>query len=169
MNEDDKRLLVTGGCLSQVIMFMVGFLLVVLLLGSCTTTEYVTVPEVHTEHHWHTDSVIRRDSVYHDKQTTVMQLDSAAMARYGIQLKSAERAWLVQSNELLARLTALEHMKENRDSVRDSIPVPYPVIKEVPADLTWWQTFRLHLGDIALALLAITILLMIAKWKKWQI
>ena len=169
MNEDDTRLLVTGGCLSHVIIFIVGFLLAVLLLGSCTTTEYVTVPEVHTEHHWHTDSVIRRDSVYHDKQTTVMQLDSAAMARYGIQLKNTERAWLVQSNELLARLTALEHMTASRDTIRDSIPTPYPVIKEVPATLTWWQTFRLHLGDIALALLAATILLAVAKWRKWQV
>ena len=164
MNEDDKRLLVTGGCLSHVIVFLVGFVLAVLLFSSCTTTEYVTVPEKHTEHHWHTDSVIRRDSIYHDRQTTIMQLDSAAMARYGIRLKSAERAWLVQSNELLARLTALEHMAESRDTMRDSIPVPYPVIKEVPATLTWWQTFRLHLGDFALALLAVTILLMVARW-----
>ena len=169
MNEDDKRLLVTGGCLSHVIAWIVGFLLAVWLLGSCTTTEYVTVPEKHTEHHWHTDSVIRRDSVYHDKQTTVMQLDSAAMARYGIQLKSAERAWLVQSNELLARLTALEHMTENRDTARDSIPAPYPVIKEVPVTLSWWQTFRLHVGDIALAVLGILTLLAIARWRKWQV
>ena len=164
MNEDDKRLLVTGGCLSHVIVFLVGFVLAVLLFSSCTTTEYVTVPEKHTEHHWHTDSVIRRDSVYHDKQTTIMQLDSAAMARYGIRLKSAERAWLVQSNELLARLTALEHMAASRDTLRDSIPVPYPVIKEVPATLTWWQTFRLHLGNITLMLLGVTILLMVARW-----
>jgi hypothetical protein len=169
MNEDDKNLLVTGGCLSHIIAWITGFLLAVWLLGSCTTTKYVTVPEVHTEHHWHTDSVIRRDSVYHDKQTTVMQLDSAAMARYGIQLKSAERAWLVQSNELLARLTALEHMAESRDTLRDSIPVPYPVEVKVPADLSWWQTFRLHVGDIALVVLGITILLMVAKWRKWQI
>ena len=169
MNEDDKRLLVTGGCLSQVIMFIVGFLLAVWLLGSCTTTEYVTVPEKHTEHHWHTDSVIRRDSVYHDKQTTVMQLDSAAMARYGIQLKSAERAWLVQSNELLARLTALEHMTASRDTTRDSIPIPYPVEVKVPADLTWWQQLRLHVGDIALAVLGILTLLAIARWRKWQV
>lgn len=169
MNEDDTRLLVTGGCLSHVIIFIVGFLLAVLLLGSCTTTEYVTVPEKHTEHHWHTDSVIRRDSVYHDKQTTVMQLDSAAMARYGIQLKSAERAWLVQSNEMLARLTALEHMTESRDTMRDSIPVPYPVIKEVPADLTWWQRVRLHTGDLALVVLGILTLLAIARWRKWQV
>lgn len=164
MNEDDTRLLVTGGCLSHIVMFIVGFVLAVLLLGSCTTTEYVTVPEVHTEHHWYTDTVIRRDSVYHDRQTTVMQLDSAAMARYGIRLKSAERAWLVQSNELLARLTALEHMAAIRDTIRDSIPQPYPVIKEVPADLTWWQRFRLHMGDIALMVLGITILLAAIRW-----
>ena len=139
------------------------------LCAGCKTTEYVPVTQQHTEHHWHTDSVIRCDSVYHDEQTTVMQLDSAAMARYGIQLKAAERAWLVQSNELLARLTALEHMTENRDTLRDSIPVPYPVIKEVPAALTWWQRFRLHLGEFTLAMLGIIILLMVAKWRKWQI
>jgi hypothetical protein len=49
-------------------------------------------------------------------------------------------------------------------SKTDSVPQPYPVIKEVPADLTRWQRVRLHTGDLALALLGITILLMIAKW-----
>ena len=50
------------------------------LLSGCSLTKYVPVPEVHTEHHWHTDSVFQRDSVVKESLTTVMQLDSAAMA-----------------------------------------------------------------------------------------
>ncbi len=45
----------------------------------------------------------------------------------------------------------------------DSVPVPYPVIKEVPADLTWWQEFRLHLANILLWLLGIGVVALIVK------
>ena len=38
MNEDDKKLLVTGGCLSHVILFIVGFMLAVLLLAALTVS-----------------------------------------------------------------------------------------------------------------------------------
>jgi hypothetical protein len=37
----------------------------------------------------------------------------------------------------------------------DSIPKPYPVEVEVPADLTWWQRLRIDIADIVLGLLAI--------------
>lgn len=127
----------------------------VLLLGSCTTTRYVPVVETHDHHHWHTDSVKEKDSVYHEKTTTIMQLDSASMAQYGIQLKSAERAWLVKTAELERQLQQLERMTADRDTVRDSVPVPYPVTVEVPAQLSWWQRTRMHAGGVALALLAI--------------
>ena len=45
----------------------------------------------------------------------------------------------------------------------DSVPAPYPVIKEVPADLTWWQEFRLHLANILLWLLGIGVVALIVK------
>ena len=49
----------------------------------------------------------------------------------------------------------------------DSVPVPYPVIKEVPADLTWWQEFRLYLADILLWLLSVgAIIAAIRLWQK---
>jgi hypothetical protein len=51
----------------------------------------------------------------------------------------------------------------------DSVPQPYPVIKEMPATLSWWQRVRLHTGDLALAVLGILTLLAIARWRKWQI
>jgi hypothetical protein len=149
MNEDDKRLLVTGGCLSQVIMFIVGFLLAVLLLGSCTTTEYVTVPEVHTDTLMVTQH--QRDSIYVHDSVWVNQWQA------GDTIYRESTKWRTKYIERLSHDTIYK-------SKTDSVPVPYPVIKEVPADLTWWQRVRLHLANIILYLLGITILLAAIKW-----
>ena len=146
-----------------------GFWLFIILLAvgwltSCTTTKVVTVPEVHEQHHWHTDSVIKRDSVIHDRQTTIRELDSAAMAQYGIQLKQNEKAWMVSVAELRREVERLESMTADRDTVRDSIPVPYPVEKIVPAELSWWQQARIHLANILLFGLVIVGIIMLGKW-----
>jgi hypothetical protein len=61
------------------------------------------------------------------------------------------------------RLRELEHMTAQRDTVRDSIPVPYPVEKQVPAELTWWQQTRLHLADIMLYLLAVVAIFYVGR------
>lgn len=126
----------------------------VAMLAGCRTTKYVTVPEQHTEHHWHTDSVKERDSIHIDRVTTIRELDSAAMAQYGIRLKAAERAWLVQSREMEMRLQELEHMTANHDTIHDSIPIPYPVTEYVAKPLTRWQQARIHMGELLLALIA---------------
>ena len=138
-------------------------LLIVGWLTSCTTTKVVTVPEVHEQHHWHTDSVIKRDSVIHDRQTTIRELDSAAMAQYGIQLKQNEKAWMVSVAELRREVERLESMTADRDTVRDSIPVPYPVEKIVPAELSWWQQARIHLANILLYGLVIVGIIQLGK------
>jgi hypothetical protein len=153
MSDDDR---VKSGCM-QVIIYIVAIIVglaLCALFGSCATTKYVPVTQQHTEHHWHTDSVRERDSVHTENSTIIRELDSAAMARYGIQLKNAERAWLVQSREMEMRLRELERMTATRDTVHDSIPAPYPVEVEVPADLTWWQQTRLHIANVLLWLLA---------------
>lgn len=139
-------------------------LLIVGWLTSCTTTKVVTVPEVHEQHHWHTDSVHKTDSVIHDRQTTIRELDSAAMAQYGIQLKQNEKAWMVSVAELRREVERLESMTADRDTVRDSIPVPYPVEKIVPAELSWWQQARIHLANILLFGLVIVGIILLGKW-----
>ena len=126
-----------------------------IMLTACKNTEYITVPEIHEVHHHHTDSIKQTDSVTVEKETVIMQLDSAAMAQYGIQLKSAERAWLVKTAELEQRLQQL--IENHTDTVheRDSVPYLVEVIKEVPAELTWWQQMRIHFANIVLWVLAI--------------
>ena len=134
------------------------------LFVSCTTTKYVPVVETHDVHHYHTDSVIKQDSTVHEKETTIMQLDSAAMAQYGIQLKSAERAWLVKTKELERQIERMMEMQATKDSVHDSIPYPVEVIKEVPAKLNMVERGLILIG---IASLIILLLFCAMKLKKF--
>ena len=127
------------------------------LFVGCKSVEFIPVESSHTEHHWHTDSVIQKDSVVKESMTTVMQLDSAEMAKYGIQLKNAERAWLVKSWELERQIEALQRLTAERDTVHDSIPVPYPVEKR----LSKWQQAKVDWGGWALLVLIVLVVIAI--------
>ena len=141
------------GCFWAFVMFILTMGIALFIL-SCKT-EYIPVESTHTEHHWHTDSVKEVDSVFHEKQTIIRQLDSAAMAQYGIQLKNAERAWLVKSWELERQIESLQRLTAIRDTVRDSIPVPVPVEKK----LTKWQQAKVDWGGWAMLGVLVIIIL----------
>ena len=131
------------------------------LCSGCSLTKYVPVPEVHTEHHWHTDSVLQRDSVVKESLTTVMQLDSAAMAAYGIRLQKAERAWLVKTQEMERIIQELMAKSERKDTVHDSIP--YPVKEIVIQEPAWVIKGRKYLANFVLCLIAIAVIIYTGK------
>ena len=137
-----------------------------IMLTACKNTEYITVPEIHEVHHHHTDSIKQTDSVTVEKETVIMQLDSAAMAQYGIQLKAAERAWLVKTAELERRLQQL--IENHTDTVheRDSVPYPVEVIKYVPAELTWWQKTKMSMGTFFMVVLGLIVVIGVLRIKK---
>lgn len=133
--------------------------IVILLMMGCKSVEYVPVVENHDVHHWHTDSVHQRDSVIRETQTTIMQLDSTAMAQYGIHLKSAERAWLVKTAELERQIERLMAMTSVKDSIHDSIPYPVPVevVKEVKKPMNGFERAMFITGIVAIMLLLLFI------------
>ena len=160
MSEKERE---CAGCMQG--MLFVGILLVFalcLFLSSCKTTEYVAVPQQHTEHHWHTDSIHTTDSVIKEKETVVMMLDSAEMARYGIKLKAAERAWLVKTAELEKQIARMSQMRADKDTVRDTITVIQQV-SHADTGMTWWRRVRMTLGDIALMVLGLLLLIWVTK------
>ena len=160
LTEEERMQLATatllGGCATTAAAIVIAIVLC-LLFCSCTTTRYIPVNETRTEHHWHTDSVHQTDTIINRETTVIRELDSAAMTRYGIQIGAMQRAWLVQSDRLQREVARLETLSQQRDTVRDSIPKPYPVevIKQVPRDLTLWQRIRQSVGDFAILLLLI--------------
>jgi hypothetical protein len=152
---DEMRLALLIYRIAKWTVFAILAALIIGALYSCSTQKIVPVPEIHEQHHWHTDSIHQTDSVIRETQTTIMQLDSAEMARYGIALNKAERAWLVKSKELERQIQQLKQLSTTKDTVRDSIPYPVEIIKEVPAKLSWWQGLLVRLGYIALAIVII--------------
>lgn len=135
-----------------------------LSFSGCTTKEkVVTVPEVHELHHWHSDTIRQTDSVVNNQTTVIREVDSATMVQYGIRLDKAQRAWLIQNDRLQREIERLQSISNTSDTVRDSIPVPYEVIKEVPAKLSSLQTGLMVSGLFAILAL---ILVVVCKLKR---
>ena len=133
---DDERI---AAALLRIVYTCLALLVAVLLcalLSGCTTTKYVPVPEYHTDTLRVTQ--YQRDSVYvHDSTEIRINGDTVRIDRW-------HTAW----RDRIVRDTVYQ-------SKRDSIPYPVEVVKEVPAELTWWQQTRLHLANIMLYLLLI--------------
>ena len=146
--DNDERM--KAGCLqlaSYLVMIFIGLLLCALFSG-CTTTKYVPV----TEHHTDTvrvvkvqhDSLVLKDSVYiHDKGDTIL------IEKWHTQYRDRWRTDTIYQSKT------------------DSVPQPYPVevIKEVPAELNWWQRLKMKVGcaAIILCLLAFLIWVWLSK------
>lgn len=108
-------------------------LFVLALLSSCKQVEYVTVEKVRTDTtyitKWQKDSVWLHDSIHvKEKGDTVLV-----------------EKWHTKYVESIKHDTTYV-------ATHDTIPDPFPVetIKEVPAELSWWQRLRLWIGNIGL-------------------
>ena len=141
---DDER--AKAGCLQGMAfigMIVLGLLLCA-LLGSCTTTKYVEVPVVHND-----TTIItkhQRDSIWmHDSIMVSEKGDTVRIEKWHTEYVKKE----VHDTLYQARV--------------DSVPYPVEVIKEVPAQLTWWQQTKMHIGAIALYLLALLAVIWVAK------
>ena len=153
--DDDERLAVgfIQG-ITYVIMMIIALAFCAVLFG-CTSTEYVQVPEYHEVHHHHTDSIFKTDSIVRETTTTILQTDSAAMSQYGIQLKAAERAWLIRTAELERQIQMIDERHTDTVHERDSVPYSVEVIKtvEVEKPLAWWQKVLMWLGGVCIVIL----------------
>ena len=121
------------------------------IFSSCTTTEYVTVPEVHEHWHHSTDTIRQTDSVIDRQTTTIREVDSATMAQYGIQMSTLQTAWLIQTDRLQREISALRATRTDTVHERDSIPYPVEVVKEVPRERSTVEWVLLIIGLLAIA------------------
>ena len=148
------------GCLLSVlsVTFLILAVALMLAFSGCTTTgKVVTVPEVHEHHHWHSDTIRQTDSVVNNQTTVIREVDSATMAQYGIRLDKAQRAWLIQNDRLQREIERLQSISNTSDTVRDSIPVPYPVEKLVPRERSKVEWALIVVGILSLVILILYI------------
>ena len=103
-------------------------------LAGCKTREVVV-----TEHHTDTLRLTQhhRDSIYLHDSTFVREFIQGDTVRIVTEM------WHTKYRDRLKTDTIYR-------SRTDSVPVPYPMVKEVEAKLSAWQKFRLHLANILL-------------------
>jgi hypothetical protein len=143
--DDDEC--VKAGCLHimGIVLAIIVGILACSILGSCTTTKYVPVIEHKIDTVWQNHT--SHDSIYlHDSTYVFVKGDTLYMERW--HTKYVER----EVHDTLYQ------------AVHDSIPQPYPVIKEVPAELTWWQHFRISLANILLWVVGIVAVVTLVRW-----
>lgn len=118
---------------------------IILMITSCTTTRYVTVPEYHYKDSVrfvnHRDSIYSRDSIFiYSKGDTIYH-----------------EHFSVKYKEFIHNDTVLVIH-------RDSIYTPCPVVTEkVVHSMYWWQETLLWIGIIAIIIMAIQIVLKMRK------
>jgi hypothetical protein len=126
-------------------MIAIGLLLCA-LLGSCKSVEYVPVIEHHTDTLIQTKIV--KDSVYMKDSTHVSEKGDTVKIEH----------WHTEFVK-----------KEVHDTIyiskTDSVPAPYPVIKEVPAELNWWQRLKMRAGGLAILLCLLAFLIWVWRTK----
>ena len=121
---------------------LIGIALIMLLifLGSCTTTKVVTVEKVKTDTTYITQH--QRDSIWlHDSIHVTERGDTIRIERW--HTKYVER----EVHDTLYRAKT------------DSIPVPYEVIKEVPRKSTWFERIMFCTGIVSI----LCLILFVAK------
>ena len=130
---DEERL--KAGCMqgSVIMVAVIIAMMVCALFTSCKSVEYVFVPQTHTDTLIVTN--VQHDSIYINDSTVITEKgDTVTIEK-----------WHTKYVEKQVHDTTYV-------SKTDSIPVPCPVetIKEVPAELTWWQQTRIHIGGIVI-------------------
>ena len=137
-----------GKVIKWLVVWMV-ILFVFALLASCRQVEYVTVEKVRTDTtyitKWQKDSVWLHDSIHVKENGDTVMIER----------------WHTQWRDRLRVDTIYQ-------ATHDTIPDPFPVetIKEVPAELSWWQRLRLWMGNmVLLALLGVIGYYGVRIWK----
>lgn len=134
-----------NGCGGQMALVVVMLLF---LLCSCKQVEYVTVEKVRVDTTY--VNKVQKDSVWmHDSVYVKEKGDSVWVERWHTRFVTKE----VHDTLYKARV--------------DSIPVPYWKIKEVAAELSWWQQLRLWLGNITLV--TILVLMGYGAFRLWKV
>ena len=124
------------------------FLMLLAWLTSCTTTKVVEVEKVRTDTtyitKWQRDSVWLHDSIHVTEKGDTVRIER----------------WHTKYVEKQVHDTTYV-------ATHDTIPQPYEVMKEVPAELSWWQRVRLWLGNaVLLALLGVV---GYYGWRLWRV
>ena len=123
----------------MLLIFICGIILIA--FGSCRSIKYVPIETIKHDSIYITqhqkDSIYIHDSIYQKEKGDTVLIEK----------------WHTRYIEKQVRDTLIQIQ-------RDTIPQPYPYEVEVPAQLSWWQKTRMHIGEITI----IALLVLLGSW-----
>jgi len=126
--------------------FILGSMVIFIstLFLSCSSTKYIPIEKTKTVYQNRIDTIKQIDSVFNEKTTIIREADSTLVQQLGLKLKTNEKAILILKKELEKQTHNKLESIHDTVLVKDSIPIPYPVEKQ----LTKWQQFKLDFSDV---------------------
>lgn len=131
------------GCIGVLVWMLLIFICGIILIafGSCRTIKYVPIETIKHDSVYITqhqkDSIYIHDSIYQKEKGDTVLIEK----------------WHTKYIEKQVRDTLIQIQM-------DTIPQPYPYEVEVPAQLSWWQKTRMHIGEITI----IALLVLLGSW-----
>ena len=131
------------GCIGVLVWMLLIFICGIILIafGSCRSIKYVPIETIKHDSVYITqhqkDSIYIYDSIYQKEKGDTVLIEK----------------WHTRYIEKQVRDTLIQIQ-------RDTIPQPYPYEVEVPAQLSWWQKTRMHIGEITI----IALLVLLGSW-----
>lgn len=131
------------GCIGVLVWMLLIFIfgMILIAFGSCRSIKYVPIETIKHDSIYITqhqkDSIYIHDSIYQKEKGDTVLIEK----------------WHTRYIEKQVRDTLIQIQ-------RDTIPQPYPYEVEVPAQLSWWQKTRMHIGEITI----IALLVLLGSW-----
>lgn len=135
-----------------------------LMLYGCRT-KYVSVPEYHKEYINRTDSFFHTDTIKEKEWITIKEVDSAQLAKLGVQLRNIKNAYLIERNRNRERNNTTLKAKTDTVIKTDSIRVSYPVERK----LNKWESLKIEVGGWAIGVLSVVLLVVIGCAVLWLV
>ena len=143
---------------------MLAFLLtaafiILLMLQGCRT-KYVSKEYINR-----TDSFFHTDTIKEKEWMTIKEVDSAQLAKLGVQLRNIKNAYLIERNRNRERNNTTLKAKTDTVIKTDSIRVPYPVERK----LNKWESLKMEIGGWAIGGISAVLIAVIGYIVLWLV
>ena len=145
--------------------FLLAATFVILMMLQGCRTKYVSVPEYHKEYINRTDSFFHTDTIKEKEWMTIKEVDSAQLAKLGVQLRNIKNAYLIERNRNRERNNTTLKAKTDTVIKTDSIRVPYPVERK----LNKWESLKMEVGGWAIGGMSVVLLAVIGYAVLWLV
>lgn len=145
--------------------FLLASAFIILLMLQGCRTKYVSVPEYHKEYINRTDSFFHTDTIKEKEWMTIKEVDSAQLAKLGVQLRNIKNAYLIERNRNRERNNTTLKAKTDTVIKTDSIRVPYPVERK----LNKWESLKMEIGGWAIGGISAVLIAVIGYIVLWLV